>query len=540
MTAPRVARELDRATADLIGKVPPHNLEAEAAVLAGVLRKPEILAELLPILEPSDFYSPAHALTFRACRTLAAKGAPVDMRTVADLLNAQGKLEEVGGVPYFANLVEDPVSAAHAAYHARIVREHAARRKAILEATEQIGRAFDPACRFEAREPAGEAVGLPLLCAADVTSESVRWTWPNHIAQGVVNILDGEPGVGKSMLTTFLAAVLTTGGTWPDGSRAEAGDVLMVNLEDDLARTLRPRLEAAGADLSRVHLFDDSGGGFTLPGDLGRLEQAVTKHAVSVVVVDPLMAVLDGKVNSYRDQDVRRVLAALKAMCGRTSCAVILVRHLTKAVGGSAVNRGGGSIGIIGAARVGLLLARDPKDDARRILATVKNNLGPFNPKSSTAWTIAPGPVLTFAGAADVSADELLQEQDEKRKPGRPAEKRGDAEAWLLEALAEGPRLSSDLKAAADADGISWRTVERARDAIAMSYQQDRAWWVELKVRPSDRQNPLHKEIWRPELQETYKPYPPKDTSDRQKVRPSDRQNYFMAEGDPIPDAVEV
>ena len=338
--------------------------------------------------------------------------------------------------------------------------------------------------------------GLALICAADVEPEPVNWIWPGHVSAGVVHVVDGVPGVGKSMFSCYLAGVITTGTAWPDGTRAEIGNVIMVNLEDDLARTLRPRLGEAGADLGRVFMFDDAGDGFTLPADLDRLESAIVKHTAKLAIIDPLMAVLDGKVNSYRDQDVRRVLAALKALCGRTGCAVVLVRHLTKASGGPAIHRGGGSIGIIGAARVGLLLATDPKDDSRRILATVKNNLGPFDPKKSTSWTIAPGPRLEYAGTMDMSADDLLIEQDEKRGRGRPEEKQSGAEDWLRKKLAEGPMPSTVLMEQAKAAGYSEKTTKRARKEVAETFKVGETWHVKIAHEEQGGQNSIYNDFW--------------------------------------------
>lgn len=338
--------------------------------------------------------------------------------------------------------------------------------------------------------------GLALVCAADVEPEPVNWIWPGHVSAGVVHVVDGVPGVGKSMFSCYLAGVITTGTAWPDGTKPEIGNVIMVNLEDDLARTLRPRLGAAGADLDRVFMFNDAGDGFTLPADLDRLEAAILKHAAKIAIIDPLMAVLDGKVNTYRDQDVRRVLAALKALCGRTGCAVVLVRHLTKASGGPAIHRGGGSIGIIGAARVGLLLAMDPKDDSRRILATVKNNLGPFDPKHSTSWTITPGPRLEYAGTINVSADDLLLEQDEKRGRGRPEEKQTGAEEWLRKTLADGPMPSTLIMEQAKAAGYSEKTTKRARKEVAESFKVGETWYVRIAHEDQGGQNSTYNDFW--------------------------------------------
>ena len=336
---------------------------------------------------------------------------------------------------------------------------------------------------------------LALVCAADVEPEPVNWIWLGHVSAGAVHVVDGVPGVGKSMFSCYLAGVITTGTAWPDGTRATIGNVIMVNLEDDLSRTLRPRLGAAGADLDRVFMFDDAGDGFTLPADLDRLELAIVKHTAKLAIIDPLMAVLDGRVNSYRDQDVRRVLAALKALCGRTGCAVVLVRHLTKATGGPAIHRGGGSIGIIGAARVGLLLATDPKDDSRRILATVKNNLGPFDPKKSTAWTIAHGPRLEYAGATDMSADDLLLEQDGKRGRGRPEAKLPEAEEWLHKTLAAGPMPSTVVMEQAKAAGYSEKTTKRARKEVTKSFKVGEAWYVRIAHKDQGGHNSTHNDF---------------------------------------------
>ena len=122
-----------------------------------------------------------------------------------------------------------------------------------------------------------------------------------------------------------------------------------------------------------------------IPGDLGAIEQVIRDHLVVLVVIDVLMAYLGSDVNSHRDQDVRRALHPLADMAGRTGCCVIVLRHLNKTPGLSPVYRGGGSIGIVGAARAGFVLSIDAADDTgtSRVLAPVKCNLGPEPPARS-------------------------------------------------------------------------------------------------------------------------------------------------------------
>ena len=127
-----------------------------------------------------------------------------------------------------------------------------------------------------------------------------------------------------------------------------------------------------------------------IPGDLPVIEQVITGHGVVLVIVDVLMAYLAGDVNAHRDQDVRRALHVLSAMADRTGCCVIVLRHLNKAGGGNALYRGGGSIGIIGAARAGFMCGTDPDDETGqpRVLASVKSNLAAEPP--ALAYRLVP------------------------------------------------------------------------------------------------------------------------------------------------------
>src|SRR2546430_6808434 len=108
---------------------------------------------------------------------------------------------------------------------------------------------------------------------------------------------------------------------------------------------------------------------------MGILEQAIKQTGTILVVIDPLMAVLGRNIDSSRDQDVREVLTPLAQLAERTDCAILIIRHLNKGNSANSLYRGTGSIGIITAARIGLLVAHDPDDEQKRVFATIKNNL---------------------------------------------------------------------------------------------------------------------------------------------------------------------
>jgi hypothetical protein len=318
---------------------------------------------------------------------------------------------------------------------------------------------------------------VAVIRPAHVPREQVKWLWPGRIPFGKLTVLDGDPGLGKSTVMLDVAARVTTRSPMPDGGRLDRpGGTLLLSAEDGVADTIRPRLEAAGANLHLVqvldHVTDERGPRpVEFPADLDRVEQyakALTFgeecYEPRLLVIDPLMAYLGGEVNANRDQDVRRVLHRLKLMAESTGLAVVVIRHLNKAPGSNALYRGGGSIGIIGAARAGLLVGVDPDDDGRQVLAVSKSNLA-ARPPSLAYRLVSDGRYgvarVAWEGASDHSAADLLGAPAE-----RPSPKQDQAEQLLQDALTNGPRPVSWLKQHAARKRVSWRTVERAKAAL--------------------------------------------------------------------------
>jgi AAA domain len=321
--------------------------------------------------------------------------------------------------------------------------------------------------------PAPQVTSGGLVLVADVDREQVTWLWPGRIPRGKVSVLDGDPGTGKSILTLTIAAKVTTGSPFPDGARPERGDVILLNAEDDIGDTIRPRLEAAGADLSRCWVLPDVHPEGApprppeLPADLFLLEDLVKSKAAALVVLDPLMALLSGSVDSHRDQDIRRVLASLAYMAARTSAAVVIVRHMNKGTG-SALYRGSGSIGIVGAARAGLLVAPDPDDDGRRILAMTKSNLAKM--PDALAYRLVDDERYGVArvvwdGASARTANDLVRARvDEDEAPAL-----AEAMRVLKEILADGPLAAGNVKRLAATAGVAERTLQRVRHALGVT-----------------------------------------------------------------------
>lgn len=305
--------------------------------------------------------------------------------------------------------------------------------------------------------------------AADIKPEKVEYLGLG-IPRGKITILDGDPGLGKSTLTADWAARVSSGTPFPgDNGRRTPGDVLILNFEDGASDTIVPRLAAAHADLIRVHILrgirspgDRFDSPLTFPRDLGALEAEAARASAKLIVIDPLMAALESKIDSHRDQDVRRVLAALAALAERTGAAIILVRHLNKNSNSPAIYRGGGSIGIVGAARAGFMVVKHPEDQTRRVLASTKNNLRTAPPALEFDLVNDPHEVVArvaYGSHLDLDADEILAVG---RKPGPKAEKLSAAMTYLSEQIADGATWQEATRSAIDA-GHTKSTVYRAR-----------------------------------------------------------------------------
>ena len=157
----------------------------------------------------------------------------------------------------------------------------------------------------EALLPAGKLL-------SEVEPERVEGLWPGRLPLGKLAVLDGDPGLGKSAVTLDLAARVSVGLELPDGEPCAPAGIVLLSAEDGLADTIRPRLDAAGADTDKIVALSTVGAGtkaerlISLTQDLNAIERAIRRVGAALVVVDPLMAFLPEKTDSYKDQAVRR------------------------------------------------------------------------------------------------------------------------------------------------------------------------------------------------------------------------------------------
>ena len=313
--------------------------------------------------------------------------------------------------------------------------------------------------------------------AGDVQPQQIQWLWPGRIALGKITLIAGDPGLGKSLISVAMASTVSNGGHWPvDHAYCPAGSVLMVSGEDDIADTIRPRLDAAGADVNRVHILksvvdvDHETGELrrrplSLKQDAEALDQKLQQlQDCKLVVVDPVSAYLDG-TDSHKNADVRALLLPLADIAMKHAVAIVAVTHLSKGGGQPAQYRAMGSLAFVAAARAAFVVAKDQDNDRRRLILPIKNNLG--NDSTGFAYTIITAdnnaPCLAWEpDPVTISADDALAPPEpEDDKP-----KLAEACDWLIDLLKDGPVTSKEVKNRARADGLSWGTVRLAQEEL--------------------------------------------------------------------------
>jgi hypothetical protein len=302
--------------------------------------------------------------------------------------------------------------------------------------------------------------------ASQIKSGQVTWLWEDRIPAGMFSLVAGRPGQGKSLFTAYLTAQVTRMG----------GVVLFSNDEDDEEAVTRPRLQAAGADLTKV-LFAKP----MLPNDLEELEKLIVDENIRLVILDPINAHFTVSLTS--DQDARKAMSPLSKMLARTGCTVVGVDHMNKSASAKAHPLAairGSSGGVVGAARAAFLFGPSPDNYTdERILAPAKFNLG--NSKCAMAFEIEPVEIETDDGSlVEIAKLTCLGEEPkitaadvvgfvptEANVHGNPS-KRAAAAEWLTRYLSVGAAPMTDIREDAIQSGFSMATIRRAKDDIGV------------------------------------------------------------------------
>lgn len=302
-----------------------------------------------------------------------------------------------------------------------------------------------------------------------IQREEIKWLWYPYIAFGKLTIIQGDPGEGKTTFALKLAAELSNGRCFSNDGNVKMSDPLNViyqTAEDGLADTIKPRLEDAGADCTRIRVIDDSERSLNMQDD--RIEQAIKQTNTKLIILDPIQAFLGDKVDMNRANETRDITKQLGAVASRTDCAVVLIGHMNKGSNTKAAYRGIGSIDFFAIARSVLLVGRVPDNPNIRAVAQIKNNLAPEG--DTVAFQLGENG-FTWIGNYDISADELLSGISSTDK----SSKAQNLIRGILETHKTYP--ANDIITQGKRLGISKRTMENAKQELGIRSVREGGTW---------------------------------------------------------------
>jgi replicative DNA helicase len=364
---------------ELPSRIPPHNLDAERAVLGAILLEGrEALPRVIELLRPSDFYTEAHRAIYGTILNLFDRGEPVDVITLSEELRRGDQLQFVGGQAMLAGLVEYASIAAHLGAYAHSVRDMAVLRELIqtsihiitqaFEAKEEVQGLIDDAERriFSLAERRLEGSALPVGRILKNTFEYIERLYERKehvtgVATGFEKldletsglqpsdfiIIAGRPSMGKTAFALNIAQYV--------GVQLR-GRVLVLSLEmsaqqlvqrmlcseakvdSQLVRTGRlsaadwHRLTAAAGRLSEAAIFIDDSPGLTVLEARAKARRMKAEHGLDLVVIDYLQLMRGRAALDNRQQEISEISRSLKALAKELNIPVVALSQLSRAV----------------------------------------------------------------------------------------------------------------------------------------------------------------------------------------------------------------
>jgi len=363
-------------------KVPPHSIEAEQAVLGGLMLDNNAWERILDQVSDGDFYRHDHRLIFRAIARLAERNAPFDVVTLSEQLDKEGQLAQVGGLAYLAELAKNTPSVANIKAYAAIIRERATLRQLISISNGIADSAFNPEGRnaeeildeaerqifqiAEARPKSGGPVAVndlltraidridTLFNTADaITGLSTGYTDLDEKTSGLqpadLIIVAGRPSMGKTTFAMNLVenAVLRSDKAVLVYSLEMPGESLVMRMLSSLGRIDQtkirsgqlddddwPRLTSAVNLLNDRKLFIDDTAGISPSEMRARTRRIVREHGeLAMIMIDYLQLMqIPGSSGDNRTNEISEISRSLKALAKEFNCPVIALSQLNRSL----------------------------------------------------------------------------------------------------------------------------------------------------------------------------------------------------------------
>jgi putative DNA primase/helicase len=349
----------------------------------------------------------------------------------------------------------------------------------------ELQHTWENVCAWEDKASAAKPTETRPLISRSIDQferRNIEWLWCPFLPLGMITLMIGDKAVGKSSVALDVAARISKGAAWPrfgndDEEKAPHGSVIILCKENDISRIIRPRLEAAGADLSRIHTL-----GYAVPDDpklldpLERLDTTVSELQrlvekigdVKLIVVDPLTDYL-GKIDMNSDSAVRTLLTPLGRLASRYDLAILNILHVNKKVDLPGRYRALGSVGFRNVAQSTLLVAKNDEvmPGERLLVQEAANLVAVTRAVSFSMHTVGRYHRVDWGRDwQDVDVDELMAD---KRKS-----KKGKAAKLLQQWLADGPLEVDEVKRRAKKHDIGWRTMNEASNEAGVRKHKGR------------------------------------------------------------------
>jgi 5S rRNA maturation endonuclease (ribonuclease M5) len=272
---------------------------------------------------------------------------------------------------------------------------------------------FDSLCRdaTDTIPESGLTFGVSRLSC--VLEQTIQWLWYNRIPLGMLSLIVGDPDAGKSFLTCYTAATVSTGRDWPDGEKCEKGSVLIFN-DEDPDFVIKARIVNAGGDESRIYIVKRLSDGSILdinnPEHLAALEKLILSlDNCRLLIFDPITAYI-GNINQNANNEVRAALIPLVDMAQRLNITILGINHLSKKADLEMKHRTLGSIGFNAAARSVWGVTQDKGDDTgeTRLFQKIKANLSVK--VKGLSYSIQDGRIVWDSEPVEESIDESMRE----------------------------------------------------------------------------------------------------------------------------------
>ena len=319
---------------------------------------------------------------------------------------------------------------------------------------------------------------------SDVKASPVNWLWYPYIAVGKITILEGDPEDGKSTMMMNLISEFSKGGVMPDGVALGCPIRVVYQCSEDGSKdTIKPRLEAVGADCRNVAFIDEEvHEGLTLDDE--RIRQVIEGFHAKLVVIDPIQAYIGNDSDLQIAARARRLMRRLGKWAAIYNCAVVLIGHLNKSDSRKDLYRSLGSIDVMAAARSVLLVERDADDEDIRIVRQVKNNLAPKGPnlrfeirrETGFRWLINERPALQ-------------KRSDQMTPPPLPKNKHELCAILIRKELEHGDVEARRIREVLNEYRIGEKTMNETKAELGVtSYRKMRQWYWHMN-RPGEEEH---------------------------------------------------